>query len=102
MGPHEFAVGSDDGFQLALNGTVVSSFADQRQFDTTTVIVDIPGGPTLFDLVVFEHFSSTGFVFAIDGVVVDTTLQSVAVPLPASLPLFGLTLLGLAYLRRRA
>lgn len=102
-GLHDFVVGSDDGFQLSLNGSVVSSFADQRQFDVTSVILDLPGGAIPFELVVFEHFSVTGFNFAIDGVTVDTSLQSVGapVPVPASLPLILAALGGFVYLRRR-
>jgi len=105
LGPglHEFAVGSDDGFQLRIGGDVVGVFADQRSFATTAFSASLAGGPLPFELIFFENFGVTGVDLRIDGALADRSILAVSpVPEPAQLPLYlaGLGILGRSARRR--
>lgn len=86
-GGHMFTVGSDDGFQLSLGGSVLSSFGGLRAYDETSAFSGL-SGVQAFELIYFENAGDTGVTFNIDGELAQAALP--AVPLPAS----GLLLLG--------
>ncbi|MCB1956715.1 MAG: hypothetical protein KDG55_13625 [Rhodocyclaceae bacterium] len=103
-GVHEFAVGSDDGFQLRIGGDVVGVFADQRAFATTVFSASLADGPQPFELVYFENFGVTGVDLRIDGALADRAILAVSpVPEPVQLPLYlaGLAILGRSARRRQ-
>lgn len=95
----EFSVGSDDGFQLTIDDTLVSSFDAPRPFDTTTVSADLGTGLFDFELIYFEDAGLTGIEFFIDGEIVTGDMAPIPLPAGGALLLTGLA--GLALKRRR-
>ncbi|ARE40503.1 T1SS secreted agglutinin RTX [Rhodovulum sp. P5] len=100
-GSNIFAVGSDDGFVLRMNGDTVASYDGNRSFATTTVTSDEGTGPTAFELIYWENGGVTGVEFYVDGELAAPVDGMAAVPVPATLPLLAAGLGGLAVLRRR-
>jgi hypothetical protein len=88
-GDQEFSVGSDDGFRLTIDGSVVSDLDGLRPYATTVVDADPGTGLVPFVLVYFENEGVTGVEFAIDGTIVAPF--NTAVPIPAPLPFLLMT-----------
>jgi len=66
-GDHLLTVRSDDGFLLKLGGEVISSYAWDRGFDTTSRQVSVSGGLYAVDLYYFQNSGADGLSFEIDG-----------------------------------
>ena len=98
-GIQKIKVGSDDGFQLALNGVVVLEHATPRVFRYTKGSYDFTG-ETTFVLTYYENFGRTGVEFQIGGEVVNASMSPAPVPLPAALPMLGAGVAAMAGLRR--
>lgn len=96
-GNQEFIVGSDDGYQLEINGTRISRQVRPRAFGTTTTNTDPGEGRATFELFFFENFGFTGLEVFIDGQIA----TAAPVPLPAGLPLILTALGALGLLKRR-
>lgn len=105
-GTNTFSVGSDDGFQLKVDGNVLSSYNGNRPFQTTSVDADLGAGLKAFELIYWENSSYTGVEFRINGALAQFAAPGATapVPLPAGLPLLagGLGLFALAKRRKRA
>lgn len=102
-GEQTFKVGSDDGFELSIDGDVISSYTRNRGFRTTTTTVDAGLGITPFQLIYWENHGNTGVEFRLDNQLAEASLAALqgapaapAVPLPAGLALMlgGLGVLG--------
>ena len=88
-----FSVGSDDGFQLTIDGDVISSFTRLRSFGVTETTANLGAGIFAFELIYWENLVETGVEFEING----ETVTGVSVPTVVPLPASGLALLaGLA------
>jgi len=96
-GQQSFALGSDDGYRLTLNNTVVSEQSRPRAFRFTTIGADVGSGTVPFELVFYENFGRTGVEFFIDNQLVEPS----AIPLPATASLSLLGFAALFGLRRR-
>lgn len=98
-GTQNFALGSDDGFRLTLNNTVVTEQNTPRGFRFTTIDSDVGSGIVPFELIFYENFGNTGVEFFIDNVLA----VPAPVPLPATLPLglAALSVFGFMGWRRR-
>ena len=96
-GVQQFVVGSDDGYRLNINGSLVSERSAPRGFRNTTVNTIGGEGRATFELFYFENFGRTGVEFFIDG----QLAAPAAVPLPASLALLLVGLGGLGLIKRR-
>lgn len=94
-GQQSFALGSDDGFRLTLNNTVVAEQNRPRAFRFTNLNIDAGQGRVPFELVFYENFGRTGLEFYIDN----TILEPAAVPLPATAGLGLIGIVALAGLR---
>ena len=95
-GQQNFALGSDDGYRLTINDTLVSQRNRPRGFGFTTLDFDPGIGRVPFELIFYENFGRTGVEFFVDGALVDPA----PIPLPstASLGLLGLfALFGLRF-----
>lgn len=98
-GVQNFALGSDDGYRLTIDGNIVSEQNAPRSFRFTTLNVDAGVNILPFELIFYENFGRTGVEFFIDN--------SLAVPSPVSLPgalplgLTGVFVFGLMGWRRR-
>lgn len=99
-GVQNFAVGSDDGYRLNINGSTVSQRNRPRGFATTSRNRNPGEGRATFELFFYENFGNTGVEFFIDGQIA----QASPIPLPAGFPLIlsALAGLGLFKWRRRA
>lgn len=70
-GSHIINVQSDDGFQLALGGEVVSSFSGGRGFEGTSRQIDFgAGGLYKIDLYYYENSGDQGLRLEMDGKVI--------------------------------
>ncbi len=98
-GQQNFALGSDDGYRLTIDGTLVSQRNAPRGFGFTTLNFDAGVGRVPFELIFYENFGRTGVEFFVDGAL----LEPAPIPLPntASLGLLTLATLGALGLRRR-
>lgn len=102
-GEHVFQVGSDDGFQLSIGGSVIGAFSGLRSFADSSFAATLAAGPLPFELIYFENFGVTGIELRIDGVVANGAMLAVsAVPEPGHLPLYlaGLGVMGMMVRRR--
>ena len=101
LGPGEevIAVGSDDGYQLIIDGALISLQDGPRGFEVTTVTLDAGEGQVPFELIYYEVQIETGVLFTIDGEIV--TGAPSAVPLPPGLLLLASGLAGLGLVRAR-
>ena len=59
-GNYNFSIGSDDGFDLQINGASVLSFPNPRGFSFTNGVVALNAGDNDFRLVFFENTGSEG------------------------------------------
>ena len=99
-GTQQFAVGSNDGYRLTIDGNRVSQQSRPRGYSTTTRNRNAGEGRVAFELFFYENSGTTGLTVLIDGQVA----QASPVPLPAGLSLIATALaaLGLLKWRRRA
>lgn len=97
-GTQQFIVGSDDGFRLTINNTLVSQQSRPRGFGNTTRNRNPGSGIVPFELFFYENFGNTGLEVFIDGQIA----QASPVPIPAGLPLLlsAFAALGLLKWRR--
>jgi Ca2+-binding RTX toxin-like protein len=80
-GTHIINVQSDDGFQLALGGEVISSYSGSRGFEGTSRQIDFgTGGLYKIDLYYYENSGDQGLRLQMDGSVIGPQyfFQSVA------------------------
>ncbi|MEL6640835.1 MAG: hypothetical protein AAFP98_05915 [Pseudomonadota bacterium] len=98
-GQQSFALGSDDGFRLTLDNTVVAQQNRPRGFRFTNLAADAGDGRVPFELIFYENFGRTGLEFFIDNSII--VPASIPVPATAGLGLMGVaTLAGLGMRRR--
>jgi hypothetical protein len=98
-GNQSFAIGSDDGYRLTINGQRISQQNRPRSFSTTTRNRNPGTGRAAFELIFYENFGNSGVEFFVDGVLASPA----PIPVPAGLPLIAsaLAALGLLKWRRR-
>ena len=108
-GVNNFSVTSDDGFELKIDGTVVSSFDGLRgpnSAPSTGSFNALTAGHYAFDLLYYEgNVTQARLEVALNGKIIDDTVTKPnVIPVPAALPLlasaFGL--FGLIARRRAA
>lgn len=61
-GTYSFSVGSDDGFQLLIDGTVVTQFTGIRAFATSTGAITLGAGYHTFSLLYWENAGQEGLL----------------------------------------
>jgi hypothetical protein len=98
-GTQTFAIGSDDGYRLTIDNTLVSQRSQPRSFSTTTRTRNLGEGSAEFELIFYENFGNTGVEFFIDGAL--ATPSPVPVPTGLTLIASALAALGLLKWRRR-
>lgn len=91
-GQQSFAIGSDDGFRLSFNNTVVAQQSGPRSFRFTNQLTDVGSGRVPFELIFYENFGRTGVEFFINN----TLAEPAAVPVPATAGLMLMSLMSLA------
>lgn len=98
-GNQSFAVGSDDGFRLTIDGTQIAQQSRPRSFRTTSRNRNPGSGVVAVELIYYENYGNTGVEFFIDG----TLATPAPVPVPAGLGLLGtaMAILGLLKWRNR-
>lgn len=108
-GVNNFSVTSDDGFELKIDGTVVSFFDGLRgpnSAPSTGSFTAPTAGHYAFDLLYYEgNVSQARLEVALNGKIIDDTVTKPGViPVPAALPLLAsaLGLFGLIARRRAA
>jgi hypothetical protein len=93
-GSQQFITGSDDGYRLTVNGTLIS-----RAFNTTTNNSNPGEGRATFELLFYENYGNSGLEVSLDG----ELIKASPIPLPAgfTLILSALAALGLLKWRNR-
>lgn len=69
-GTHLVTVRSDDGYLLSLGGNVISSYARDRGFESTSQQITLSGGLYAIDLYYYQNLGADGLRLEIDGKVV--------------------------------
>ncbi|MEM1381536.1 MAG: hypothetical protein AAGH41_13025 [Pseudomonadota bacterium] len=92
-----WSVGSDDGFELVVDGGVIGANPGARSFGTTTGTIDLNPGVYTFELVYFERTGATGVELKLNDEIADNT----AVPVPGAAVLMGGVLAAGAARRKR-
>ncbi len=118
---YEFEIGTDSwtdvelrlntgsGLFVWLDGEYIfgasenGAFIDDLDFEYSILLPDLAGGQHFLQILSEDHTSDQGFAFELRGTPVTNTSKTTApVPEPGTLALFGLGLIGLCSLRRRA
>ncbi|NRA29151.1 MAG: hypothetical protein HRU11_02735 [Parvularculaceae bacterium] len=93
-----WSVGSDDGFRLSINESLIGQFTGTRGFNTSSGALGLSAGLYTFELIFFERTGQTGVEFMVDGSLVDNA----AVPIPGAALLMGGALFAGAARKRAA
>lgn len=98
-GNQQLITGSDDGYRLTVNGTLISQQNRPRAFNTTTNNSNPGEGRATFELLFYENYGNSGLEVSLDG----ELIKASPIPLPAgfTLILSALAALGLLKWRNR-
>lgn len=120
-GTHEFTIAADDGFALAVNGTVLA-YDGAPGLGMTAISYEAAGGPVEVALLYFENAVQTGIEFLVDGIAAGlpstvhvttveapvgtgggspfSSLRVSVVPAPPAAPLLAAAIVAFGLLRR--
>lgn len=84
-GTYNFRVSSDDGFELTIGGSVVTSFSGGRAFAPSTGAATLTAGKHAFELIYYENTGGEGLRFETDltgsmQIVDDSLITGLTVP----------------------